>query len=109
MPTLLRDIACVSLLLADVILATACGASPSHPRGDTMPAKGAAPAASSPGARVERRVVIGLSRPCGTLVTTTEPDGTVKMAFDVLQNGRGPHVDATLRLASDGTIAALTA
>ncbi len=50
-----------------------------------------------------------LSRPSGTDVATTLPDGTVTFALDVLENGRGPHVDATLRLAPDGTLATFEA
>ena len=59
--------------------------------------------------KIVKRVVVSLGRHSGTCVTTTAPDGTVTVAFDVLQNGRGPHVDATLRLAADGTIASLSA
>ena len=56
-----------------------------------------------------KRTVVTLGRPSGSDVTTTSADGTVTVAFDVLQNGRGPHVDATLHLAPDGTIASLEA
>ena len=40
---------------------------------------------------------------------TTAADGTITTVFDVLENGRGPHCDATIKLAPDGTIASLTA
>jgi hypothetical protein len=56
-----------------------------------------------------KRVLVSLSRPSGTCVTTTASDGTVTIVFDVKLNGRGPHVDATLRLGADGTIASLEA
>lgn len=36
-------------------------------------------------------------------------DGTVLSVFDVNDNGRGPHIEATIRIASDGTIASLDA
>jgi imidazolonepropionase-like amidohydrolase len=36
-------------------------------------------------------------------------DGTITVVFDVQENGRGPHTDATIRLAVDGTIAGLDA
>jgi hypothetical protein len=58
---------------------------------------------------VTKRSVVSLSRKSGTSVTTTEPDGTIKVTLDVLENGRGPHTDATLKLAPDGTIAELVA
>jgi Amidohydrolase family len=59
--------------------------------------------------RTIKRVVVDLSRPSGTDVVTTSPDGSMTVAVDVVENGRGPHVDATIRLAPDGTIAALDA
>jgi imidazolonepropionase-like amidohydrolase len=42
-------------------------------------------------------------------VVTTAPDGAITATLDVLENGRGPHVDAKLALAPDGTIASYTA
>jgi hypothetical protein len=45
-----------------------------------------------------------LTRKSGSSVATTSADGTTTIAFDVLENGRGPHADATLHLAPDGTI-----
>src|SRR5437667_28459 len=66
----------------------------------------AAPPAPSPAVK---RLYIAQGRKSGSSVTTVAPDGTIAVVFDVLQNGRGPHVDATVRLAPDGTIAALHA
>jgi hypothetical protein len=93
------------------LLAGACGAEPSHvvavaspPPALVNPAPPAAPAAKS-----SKRVVVSLSRKAGTSVTTVLPDGSVTVALDVLENGRGPHTDATVRLASDGTIASFDA
>ena len=65
--------------------------------------------AAAPAPRAVKRVVIDQERPSGTDVTTTAADGTVTIAFDVLENGRGPHVDATLRVAADGTLVSLDA
>ncbi len=58
---------------------------------------------------VEKRVVVSLSRKSGTNVTTVMPDGTIKITLDVLENGRGPHTDATLKIAADGTLASFEA
>jgi hypothetical protein len=58
---------------------------------------------------VTKRVVVSLSRKSGTNVTTTDPDGTIKVALDVLENGRGPHTDATVKLDAEGLITSLTA
>ncbi|MET0591711.1 MAG: amidohydrolase family protein [Polyangiaceae bacterium] len=60
-------------------------------------------------AKTVKRVVIGQGRKAGTHVTTVASDGSVTVAYDVLDNGRGPHTDATLRLAADGTIASFEA
>jgi Amidohydrolase family len=56
-----------------------------------------------------RRTLVSLTRPSGSSVVTTADDGTITIVFDVLLNGRGPHTDATIRLARDGTIASLEA
>src|SRR5687767_4121164 len=100
-------------LLPVLWLAASCGAEPARP---AVPA--AAPPASTLAnaraaapaeAKTSKRVVITLSRKSGTSVTTVAPDGTVTVALDILDNGRGPHTDATVRLAPDGTIASFEA
>jgi hypothetical protein len=58
---------------------------------------------------ITKRSVVSLSRKSGTNVTTIEPDGTIEIALDVLENGRGPHTDAKVKLAPDGTITSLVA
>src|SRR3954468_11308856 len=66
--------------------------------------------AAPPAPKIVKRVVVSLGgRKSRTCVTTTAPDGAISVALDVLENGRGPHVDSTLRLAPDGTISSLTA
>jgi len=40
---------------------------------------------------------------------TTDPDGTIKTSLVIVQNGRGPKVEATQRLAGDGTLAGWSA
>jgi hypothetical protein len=100
-------------LLPVLWLAAACGAESSHPVTPAAPPLPATALSTPPPATAEaktsKRVVITLSRKSGTSVTTVAPDGTVTVTLDVLENGRGPHTDATVRLAQDGTIASLDA
>jgi hypothetical protein len=101
--------------LAVVLFVAACGAEPPPDAAPPpLPPLGATPLptatmAPAPRSTSVRRVVISLTRPSGSSVTTTAPDGTVTAAFDMVWNGRGPHADATIRLAPDGTIASLEA
>jgi hypothetical protein len=67
------------------------------------------PAPPPRAATVVKRVGVTLGRPSGTSVITTEPDGTIHTKLDVLENGRGPQVEATFKLASDGTIVSFDA
>lgn len=67
------------------------------------------PAAKVAASKVVRRVVVSLTRKSGTCITTEHPDGTITSALDVLVNGRGPKVDATFKLAADGTMTSLEA
>jgi hypothetical protein len=69
----------------------------------------AAPPPTATGGTVVKRLYIAQGRKSGSQITTTMPDGNITVVYDVLQNGRGPHVEATVRLAADGTIAALSA
>ena len=71
------------------------------------PADPAPPAAAA--VTVKRVVIVAGTRPSGTLLTMTAPDGAIQLRLAVLVNGRGPKVDATLRVASDGTLAAFRA
>src|SRR5688572_20316182 len=102
-------------LLPVLWLAASCGAEPARPA-VTAPSEPTPPvtlANARPSAPVEAKtskyVVITLARKSGTSVTNVAPDGTVTVTLDVLENGRGPHTDATVRLAPDGTIASLEA
>jgi len=94
-------------------LAAACGAESPHPAAPVAPPppppQASLPAPAPAEAKTSKRVVITLSRKSGTSVTIVAPDGTVTVTLDVLENGRGPHTDATVRLAPDGTIASLDA
>jgi hypothetical protein len=104
------------LLLALASILVACGAEPPPDSAPPpLPPLGATPlptpASGAPAAKAAtvRRSLVSLTRPSGSDVTTTSPDGTVTVAFDMSWNGRGPHADATIRLAPDGTIASLEA
>jgi Amidohydrolase family len=98
-----------------VLTASSCAgeaAPPSLAPATPAPAPAPAPIASAtPAARAVsvRRSVVMLTRPSGSSTITTAPDGTITVVFDVQENGRGPHTDATIRLGPDGTIASLEA
>jgi hypothetical protein len=101
--------------LAPVLLLCSCGAEPPPPSEAppppppvTTPVETTAPHASSQPTTI-KRVVVSLTRKSGSSVTTTAADGTVAVAFDMQWNGRGPHADAVIHLAPDGTIASFEA
>lgn len=74
---------------------------------EQAPVRGPAKRASS--AAVQKRVVISQSRPSGYLTTSTSADGTIAMTYHVLENGRGPHVEAVAHLAPDWTLSSYRA
>ncbi len=102
-----------SLLTAVLLLPllTACGAEAAGRPRDARRSSARAPAAAAPAPAAApvtiKRVYTEQGRPSGTDVATTAADGTVTVAYDVLENGRGPHVDATLKLAADGSLDAV--
>lgn len=59
--------------------------------------------------RVEQRVLVASGRPSGTLTTTTASDGSIRLDYNELQNGRGSKIAATLTLAPDWTLASYRA
>src|SRR5262245_61039832 len=88
------------------------GPSPSpapSPAPAPSPPPAPAPAPPAAPANISRIIISATTRPSGLLVTTTAPDGTITSRLSVLENGRGPKVDATIRIAADGTIASLAA
>jgi imidazolonepropionase-like amidohydrolase len=100
-----------AVLLLPLLSTLACGESPPPPPEAPTPPPAlatAAPAAPAQPVTVKRSVIMD-SRPSGSSVATAAADGTVTIAFDVQWNGRGPHADATIHLAKDGTIASLEA
>ncbi|HEX3343543.1 MAG TPA: hypothetical protein VHS09_03175, partial [Polyangiaceae bacterium] len=101
------------LALLPVLLACACGAEPPPPPSPPPPPPPEAPATTAaaplPQPVTVKRSLVSLTRPSGSSVATTAPDGTVTVAFEMKQNGRGPAANATIRLAPDGTIAAFEA
>lgn len=56
-----------------------------------------------------RRSILFQGQRAGTSVVTIAADGAITNTLDIHDNGRGPHADATLRLAPDGTLASLSA
>src|SRR5262245_27666733 len=93
------------LLVLPSSLVLACSGTP---RSTTSPATTSAPSTSPtaaaatearpPVAAQTKRVVVTLGRPSGSSVMTTAADGTITTVFDVLENGRGPHAEATIAL-----------
>jgi hypothetical protein len=93
----------VAMHMVWVLVVFLCGCLPPPPVESRPPR-------SSAQARVEKRVVIAATtRPSGHLTTTVAGDGTIKLVYHVVQNGRGPHVEATVALAPDWTIASFQA
>jgi len=86
-------------ILLGMLVCTACAASQKPALSSQALQPPAAPAGHS-----ERRVVISLGRSSGTSSSVTEPDGTVHTVLHVLENGRGPHVEATARFTPDGDL-----
>jgi imidazolonepropionase-like amidohydrolase len=94
-----------------IVVVTACGSSttppPEPPSHAAEPAGSATAAPAAP--HVESRRLVIQSRPSGSYTITTASDGTITAVYDMLENGRGPHVEATLKLAADKTIASFAA
>ncbi|HUS32633.1 MAG TPA: amidohydrolase family protein [Kofleriaceae bacterium] len=80
-----------------LLLIAACGSSSPKPE---------APATSDEGVH---KVIVVHGRKSGHYDEVKQPDGSLKVTLDILENGRGPHVDAVMRLADDGTIATFDA
>lgn len=96
-----------SLLLFGTWLAACGGPTPAAIPPAPPPSNADAASPPSPAVVTVRRSVVSLGRTSGVDVTTTAADGTVVVAYDVHENGRGPGAGATVHLAPDGTIASL--
>jgi hypothetical protein len=98
-----------------LLLIVSCGGNEmpvyTPPIASALPSTSAtAPAKPPPGEPTTiKRIVVSLSRKSGTSLTTTSPGGSVAVTLDVLENGRGPHVDAKMKIAADGTIQSFSA
>ena len=96
-----------------VIILAACGSSstppPAPPQAPQPAGSSAASLAPVAAPHVEKRRIVLWGRPAGSYTITTAADGTITAVYDVLDNGRGPHVEATLRLAADKTFASFKA
>lgn len=90
------------------MMAAGCAADAPAER-PAKPAVAAEPAAGPRGEVTTKRVVISMGRRVGTDVATVAADGTIHVVLDVLENGRGPHTEAAIRLAPDGTTASFEA
>ncbi len=75
--------------------------------GSAKPAPTPTPAASTS----LRYSVLGAqgTKKTGYYQKTAKPNGEISTVLHVVDNGRGPHVEATWRLAADGTFSAYTA
>jgi imidazolonepropionase-like amidohydrolase len=109
MRKLLPTLSTLPLLLLVSCGLVSCGAdtpAPASPIPKATPTAAAttAPPPAKPTSTTIKRVVVSLSRKSGTSLTTTSSDGNVSVVLDVLENGRGPHVEAKMKLAADGTI-----
>ncbi|MEJ7598746.1 MAG: amidohydrolase family protein [Kofleriaceae bacterium] len=90
-------------LVTLVLFLSACSSKPAvtHIQFDRPPVEAPKPI-------TVKRLFIAQGRNSGTIETTTTGD-TVKIAVEIVQNGRGPKLQAMMRLDADGTITSLSA
>ncbi len=98
--------------LGPILLVSACGAEapppvPPPPPVIQMPV--ATITAPPPQPVTVKRSLVSLTRLSGSSVAATMPDGTVTVAFEMKQNGRGPAANATIHVAPDGTVTSFEA
>jgi hypothetical protein len=85
---------------AAVVLAGTLSCSSSK-RQEASPA--VAPASPPAAPRAVRRTVVILTRKSGASTLTPAPGGSFALTYQHLENGRGPTVEARVRLGADGT------
>src|SRR5688500_12549964 len=93
-----------SASIVSLVIAAACSGPPRTlppPAGPDVPA-GAVEAERTAEPVEAHWVVVQGGTNVGTYDLTTAPDGTMKGVYHVLQNGRGPHNEATFKLGDDG-------
>lgn len=88
-------------LIPCLFIAAACGGG--------KPATHGAPPLGDATVASEKRIVVAQGRRSGSYELTKQPDGSFKVFLDILQNGRGPHVEGTLRFDDKGLVTGLTA
>ncbi len=113
-PFALSVVVSLSALSTFIAVGGACGGSEDPPIkspvttvASTTTLKTATPIEPVVATKIDR-VVVSFGRKTGTCVTTKTGD-ILKVSLEVLENGRGPKVDATIKLAADGTIQAFDA
>src|SRR5580692_9230199 len=90
-------------LLIGLVVVAACGSSPAPTTSPQPPKTAPLPA------KTDRWVISGWGHKIGTVTITANPDGTFAEIYDQVDNGRGPHVDASLQFGSDGMLDEYTA
>ena len=90
-------------LVTLVLILIACG----EPKSKVTPIQFDRPPVEAPRPIMVKRLYVVQGRPSGTVDTITTGD-TVKVAVSIVQNGRGPKLQAMLRLGPDGTITQLS-
>jgi hypothetical protein len=101
----------MSLLI--LLFPAACGAAAEGTKATAptppVPAVSAAREPAAPAETTRRYTIVSLGRTSGASAVTMRPDGTRHVAFEVVENGRGPKVESDIALADDGTIRAFDA
>ncbi len=87
-------------------VAALCACVSASPRSTDAPSGRAGPAAQE---RVVRRSVVIATRKAGANVATYRADGSIELAYEHLDNGRGPKVTGRAKLAPDATLASFEA
>ncbi|HEY0255287.1 MAG TPA: hypothetical protein VGC41_27350, partial [Kofleriaceae bacterium] len=92
--------------LALVVIVAGCGSSKPAPAPAPLPpTEGSATAPAPPAApTVERYEVVIEDRKAGFFQITDTHDGAFAVAFDIVENGRGPHADGTFRIGPEGYV-----
>ncbi|HUQ02598.1 MAG TPA: amidohydrolase family protein [Kofleriaceae bacterium] len=99
-----------TVALSGLVIVAACSGPPRAlppPAGPDVPVDVDATPAAEP--NEAHWVVVSSGKNVGTFDLTIAPDGAAKAVYHVLENGRGPHNEATLRFGTDGGLDAFEA